>query len=83
MGDQGLRRAHGLAIATAVALVLGALLPAPVARAADPTRQAQEQLAREHGGSADDFELVYERAISTPGFRRSDVGDQAGRPSHR
>ena len=66
MGNQGLRRAHGLAIATAVAVVLGGLLPVPVARAADPARQAQEQLAREHGGSADDFELVYERAINTP-----------------
>ena len=66
MGDQGLRRAQGLALATASALLLGALLPAPVLRAADPTRQAQEQLAGELGGTADDFELAYQRAVSTP-----------------
>ena len=53
-------------MATTAALLLGALLPAPQVRAADPTRQAQEQLAAEHNGSANDFEVVYERAVSTP-----------------
>ena len=66
MGDQGLREARGLAIGAVAALVLGALLPAPQVLAADPTRQAQEQLASEHGGSPDDFELVYERVVGTP-----------------
>src|SRR5688572_11929073 len=65
MGDQGLRRAQRLAIATAGVLLLGALLPAPLVRAADPTRQAQEQVAGELGGTADDFEVVYQRAVST------------------
>ncbi len=66
MDDQPDRVARGLAIGAVSALVLGALLPAPHVLAADPTQLAQEQLARDHGGSPGDFELVYQRPISTP-----------------
>ena len=71
--------------ALVVLLVSSLLLGAPVASvaAAKPNgHSAAEYLASRHGGSASDFELVYERSAHLPDGRRA-VGRQARRPPHR
>jgi|GEM_PF-1401301 len=58
------RRRRIFAAAAGAALLVSALPAAPL-HAADPTTDAREQLSRDHGGSSNDFVLVYERPLST------------------
>ena len=60
------RRAQARAwvAASVAALVAGASLPIPVARAADPLTDARRDLSRREGGSPDDYRLVAEIGVA-------------------
>ena len=57
--------ARGLAAAAVAALLLAGLLPAPMARGADPITDARQDLSRRLGGSPNDYQLLGEADVTT------------------
>ena len=69
----GRAQARAGVAASAVIVVLAALLPAPAALAADPITTARQELSRRLGGSPNDFELVAQAGITAGTGRTADA----------